>query len=128
MVGVLLALSAAHSALAQQADPPPPSAVPLSEAEEADLRNQIESNWNAVSRSEACADRKVGIIELRVFLAPDGAASKVEPLNLPPGDGCALVEFEKAKRAVMISGQLKLPPDKNFKTLRLRFYPDAVMQ
>ena len=35
---------------------------------------------------------------------------------------------ESAERAVMISSPLQLPPGKSYDTMRLRFYPDQVVQ
>lgn len=92
------------------------------------IRRQIEANWNIGARSEECAGRKFGVIEMRITLKPYGTVTNVEPLNLKEGDACALAEYEKAKRAVWISSPLQLPKDVAFKTMRLRFYPDEFMQ
>lgn len=92
------------------------------------IRRQIEANWNVTARSEECADRKVGVIEVRIWVDPYGIVTDIRPLNLPDGDACASAEFQKAKRAILISSPLQLPKDRAFETLRLRFYPDEFMQ
>ncbi len=92
------------------------------------IRRQIEANWNIGTRSEECADRKVGVIEMRISIKPYGTVTDIEPLNLKDGDACVVAEYDKAKRAVLISSPLQLPKDVTFKTMRLRFYPDDFMQ
>ena len=101
---------------------------PLRADDDPDIPTQIEQNWNVAPRSEECADRKIGVIELRIHLTPDGTITKVEPLNLNPSDMCASAAYEAAKRAVMLASPLQLPPGKTYATMTLRFYPDQVMQ
>lgn len=92
------------------------------------VRRQIEANWNIGARAEECADRKVGVIELRIWVDPYGTVTDIQPLNLQDGDACAAAEFQKAKRAILISSPLQLPKDRAFETMRLRFYPDEFME
>lgn len=92
------------------------------------IRHQIEANWNIGTRSEECADRKIGVIEVRIAVKPYGTVTDIQPLNLKDGDACALAEYQKAKRAILISSPLQLPKDVTFETMRLRFYPDEFMQ
>ena len=128
IVGLLLCVSAAYSALAQQSDSSQaPAVTPLTDAEELDIRNQIEQNWNLGSLMGSPELENV-VIELRVHLEPDGKVTGIDVLN----DQSDLPSFRhaanSARRAVMISSPLKLPPGKSFPSMRLRFYPDRMIE
>ncbi len=98
------------------------------ESLDASVRRQIEANWNIGARSDECADRKVGVIEVRIRVDAYGTVTDIQPLNLKDGDACALAEYQKTKRAILISSPLQLPKERAFETMRLRFYPDEFMQ
>ena len=126
--GLLLCVSAACSAVAQQSDSTQaPAVAPLTAAEEADIRHQIESNWN-LGDLIGSPDLKDVVIELRLFLGADGTVNEVEILSSQPGNPSFLQAADSARRAVMISSPLKLPPGKSFPSMRLRFHPDKVIE
>lgn len=124
----LLSLPATSPALAQQADAPLlTSQMPLTAAEEAEVRKQIESNWN-LGDLMGSPELKDVVIELRVSLGPDGTVNAVEALDAQPDNPTIRQAVDSARRAVMISSPLKLPPGKNFPSMRLRFFPDKVIE
>jgi hypothetical protein len=123
IAGLLLGVSAACSALAQQSDSSQAPAVsPLTDAEELDIRDQIERNWSLGGLAEA-SDLENVVIELRVFLGPNGRVIDVKTINDRPDIPSFRKAADSARRAVWISSPLKLPAGKSFETLRLRFYP-----
>jgi hypothetical protein len=100
------------------------SEIPISKSEEASIRDQVEQNWNLGEL--AGSPNLAGIVvELRV---PDGTITKVEVMNDEPDVPEFRQVAESAMRAVMISNPLKLPPGKYYPAMRLRFYPDKVIQ
>src|SRR5262245_19622252 len=95
---------------------------PLSEADERDIKEQIERNWNLGDL--AGSPRLAGmIVELRIKLLPDGTVTQAQVLNSHPSAEFPQVA-ESAVRAVMISSPLKLPPEKTFDSMVIRFHPD----
>lgn len=102
------------------------SEIPLTASEEDGIRGQIERNWNLGSLAGS-PDLAGMLVELRIKLLPDGTVTAVEVLNSGSSPYFRQAA-ESAKRAVMISSPLKLPPGKSYDTMRLRFYPDQVMQ
>lgn len=128
LTATLLCASVAHSVSAQVgATSVPPTTTPLTQAEEQDLRDQIERNWN-LGGLVGSPDLADVVIELRVQLEPDGKVSKIDVLNDQPDAPSFRDAADSARRAVMISSPLKLPPGKSFKTVRLRFYPGQWLQ
>lgn len=66
------------------------------------------------------------VVELRLFLLPDGTITAVKLLNDRPGDATFQKVAESAIRAVKISGRLKVPPGRKYSSMVLRFRPDWV--
>jgi membrane protein involved in colicin uptake len=101
--------------------------VPLTKSEEADIRDQIERNWNLgeFAASPNLADR---VIQVRIELQPDGTVTSVEVLNDEAGNSDFRQAAESARRAIMISSPLRLPPGKTYKSMRLNFHPDKLLQ
>ncbi len=102
------------------------SEIPMTASEEDGIRGQIERVWNLGSIAGS-PDLAGLIIELRITLLPDGSVTKVQVLNMNPSPYFGPAA-ESAKRAVMIASPLKLPTGKSYGTMRLRFYPDQVVQ
>lgn len=102
------------------------SEVALTASEEDGIRGQIERNWNLGSLAGS-PDLAGILIELRITLQPDGTVTKVEVLN-SGSSPYFRPAAESAKRAVLFSSPLKLPAGKTYDTMRLRFYPDQVVQ
>ena len=103
------------------------SEIPLTEREDADIRDQIERNWNL--GSFAGSPSLAGMmVEMRLALLPDGTVSRIEVMNDQPGNPAFQQAAESARRAVMIASPLKLPPGKTYDRLVLRFYPDQMVQ
>ena len=92
------------------------------------IRPQIEQNWNVAAGADECPLERRKPIELRVRLDPDGKVTKIEPAPDMAQDKCSLMSYDSARRAVMISSPLKLPPGKSFPTIVLRFNPAEVAQ
>jgi hypothetical protein len=61
-------------------------------------------------------------------LGSDGKVNAVEVLNTQPDNPSFRQAAESARRAVLISSPLKLPPGKSFPSMRLRFYPDKIIE
>lgn len=102
------------------------SEVPLTASEEDGIRGQIERNWNLGSLAGS-PDLAGMLVELRITLQPDGTVTRVDVINT--GNSAYFRQAaESAKRAVMISSPLRLPAGKTYDTMRLRFYPDQVVQ
>lgn len=101
--------------------------VPLTKSEEADIRHQIERNWNLgeFAASPNLADR---VIQVRIELQPDGTVTDVKVLNDEAGNPDFRQAAESARRAIMISSPLRLPPGKTYRSMRLNFHPDKVIQ
>lgn len=102
------------------------SEIPLTASEEDGIRGQIERNWNLGSLAGS-PDLAGMLVELRIKLLPDGTVAGVEILNSGSSPYFRQAA-ESAKRAVMVSSPLQLPPGKTYDTMRLRFYPEQVMQ
>ncbi|HEX6120314.1 MAG TPA: TonB C-terminal domain-containing protein, partial [Dongiaceae bacterium] len=100
--------------------------VPLTASEEDGIRGQIEKNWNLGSLAGA-PDLTGMVIEVRITLQPDGTVTRAEVVN----SGASPLfrqASEGAIRAVMISSPLKLPPNKAYTSMLIRFHPDQVIQ
>lgn len=106
----------------------PTSEIPLTASEEDGIRPQIENNWNVSAGADECPIEQRKAAELLVHLDPDGAVTKVEPVSDLSQDKCSRSAYESARRAVMLSSPLKLPPGKTFSTILLRFHPGEVAQ
>jgi len=98
------------------------SEVPMTANEEDGLRAQLEANWNK-SWAQQCPPEQQKVVEIRAHLAPDNTVTKVEPLGDLAQDSCSTQVRDSAIRAIRISSPLKIPPDKKFATVVLRFYP-----
>jgi hypothetical protein len=103
------------------------SSMPLTASEQSDIRNQIERNWNL---GDLAGSPNVAgmVVELRAKLSPDGTVTEVTLMNDQPGNPDFPHVAESARRAVMISSPLKLPPGKSYPSMVLRFRPDQVVQ
>jgi outer membrane biosynthesis protein TonB len=102
------------------------SEIALTASEEDGIRGQIERNWNLGSLAGS-PDLAGLVIELRIKLQPDGTVTNVQVLNMNPSPYFGPAA-ESAKRAVMVTSPLQLPPGKTYDTMLLRFYPDQVVQ
>jgi outer membrane biosynthesis protein TonB len=100
--------------------------VPLTASEEDGIRGQIERNWNLGSLAGA-PDLTGMIIELRITLQPDGTVTRAEVVNTGSSPLFRQAS-EGAIRAVRISSPLKLPPNKTYTSMLIRFHPDQVVQ
>lgn len=101
--------------------------MPLTASEESDIRKQIESNWN-LGDLAGSANLTGMVVELRAKLLPDGTVTEVTILNDQPGNPDFPHVAESARRAVLTSSPLKLPPGKTYPSIVLRFRPDRVVQ
>jgi hypothetical protein len=99
------------------------SEIPLSQSEADDIRTQIERNWNLAAGDQECPIDEREPVELRVYLDTDGTVAKVEPFTDVSKDKCLFSTYDEARRAVMISSPLDLPPGKAYPVIRLRFSP-----
>ena len=102
------------------------SKIPLTAAEERDIRGQIERNWN-LGELAGSPDLTGMVVEVRIALQPDGTVTSTRVINSGSGPAFRQVS-ESAIRAVMISSPLTLPPGKSYESMVLRFHPDQVMQ
>lgn len=128
LTALLLCVSVGRLAPAQEGSSSDwPTTARLTRAEEQDLRDQIERNWNLGSLAGS-PDFADVVIELRVHLEPDGKVTKIDVLNDRPDVPSFEDWANSVRRAVMIASPLKLPPGKSFKTVRLLFHPGQWMQ
>lgn len=104
------------------------SELPLTSSEEASIRGQIERNWNIAAGREECPIEQQELVELRIYLDPNGTVTKVEPITDVSKDKCLLRTYDGARRAVMISSPLRLPPGKTYATMNIRFSPAEAVQ
>lgn len=68
------------------------------------------------------------VVELRARLLLDGTVTEVQIINDQPGSPDFPRVAESARRAVMISSPLRLPPGKTYPSMVLRFHPDRVIE
>jgi hypothetical protein len=92
------------------------------------IRPQIERNWNISAGDEECPIEQQEPVELRLRLDADGTVTKVEPITDVSKDKCLWRTYDSARRAVMISSPLKLPPGKSYPTMTIRFSPAEAVQ
>jgi len=100
------------------------SEIPMTASEEDGIRQQIERNWNVPA---GAMDAENLMVELRISLNQDGTVTNVQVTNDRPGDGFFRSAAESARRAVIMSSPLKLPPGKYWPTILLRFDPKDFM-
>lgn len=93
----------------------------MTASEEDGIRGQIESNWNKSSFSGA-PNIETMVVELRIFLQPDGTVTKAEVIN-NDSNPYFQAAAGSAMRAAMISSPLRLPPGKTYASIVLRFHP-----
>lgn len=103
------------------------SEIPFSESDEADIRDQIERNWNLGSLAGS-PNLKGLVVKLRIGLLPDGTVTRTELLNGQPDNPDFRKVADSAIRAVMISSPLRLGPGKSYKTMVLMFHPDQTIE
>ena len=101
--------------------------APLTASEEGGIREQIERNWNLGSLAGS-SHLSGTMVELRAKLLPDGTVTEVAVMNDEPGNPDFAQVADSARRAVMISSPLKLPPGKTYPIIVLRFYPDRMIE
>jgi len=102
------------------------SEIPLTASEEDGIRGQIERNWNLGSLAGA-PDLTGMMIAVRITMQPDGTVTRAEVIN--SGSSPLFRQAsESAVRAVMVSSPIKLPPNKSYDSIVLRFHPDQVVQ
>lgn len=94
---------------------------------EADVKSQIERNWNLPAGDPECPIEEREPVAVRVYLDNDGTVTKVEPITDVSKDECLRRTYEGASRAVMISSPLKLPPGKTYTVVNLRFSPADIL-
>jgi hypothetical protein len=118
----------AEIAASAGADHPLASETPLTAAEERSIRDQIVRNWNIPASDKECPIEQREPVELRLYLDIDGTVTKFEPITDVSKDKCLLRTYDGARRAVMISSPLKLPPGKAYPMMTIRFSPAEVLQ
>ena len=92
------------------------------------IRPQIERNWNISAGDVECPIEQQEPVELRLYLDAGGTVTKLEPITDVSKDKCLRRTYDGAKRAVMISSPLKLPPGKSYPTMTIRFSPAEAVQ
>jgi outer membrane biosynthesis protein TonB len=115
----------------QAAASPSTQGPPLTASELDAVRSQIESHWNFDPGKKGASDV---LVEIRVTAGPDGSV-----IGMPQivdmsrmGDPVYRSIAESARRAILLSSPLKLPPDKyaNWSGeggLLLRFTPQGIL-
>jgi hypothetical protein len=100
------------------------SVEPLTKAEKAAIRVQVEKNWDLRSLSGAPGLENI-LVLIRVALKPDGTVTNAEIINEHNGS-YSRAASESCLRAVRMSSPLKLPPGKTYTSMVLRFRPSEV--
>ncbi|TXH37135.1 MAG: hypothetical protein E6Q98_09630 [Rhodospirillaceae bacterium] len=98
--------------------------IPLTAAEEAVIRAQIEKNWDLRGTTGAPGLENI-LVLIRVALKPDGTVIEAQIIN-DVVDSYVRAVSESCLRAVHMSSPLKLPPGKTYNTMVLRFRPSEV--
>ena len=98
--------------------------IPLTKAEKAAIRIQVEKNWDLKSLSGAPGLENI-LVLIRVALKPDGTVTNAEIINEHNGS-YSRAASESCLRAVRMSSPLKLPPGKTYTSMVLRFRPFEV--
>lgn len=96
------------------------SEIPLTASETDGIREQVQPNWNIGSLAGAPDFDKM-VVVLHVTLLPDGTITGVTVDNSQPGNSYFKLAMESARRALLITHQLKLPPGKTFKVITFQF-------
>lgn len=111
---------------AQQASAAPEasqfSELPLTASETDGIAAQVRGNWNIGSLAGAPDFDKM-VVTIHVSLQPDGTITDVKVDNDQPGNPYFRQAMESARRALLITRQLKLPPGKTYATITFRFRP-----
>lgn len=104
---------------------PTDSGSTLSQAQPADLRQQVEENWNINSVSaDPVAMKQVVIVHVRLDSTGKVVATEVE--NDRPDDPHFQQLKQSALRAILMASPFKLPPGKTYSALTFRFAPGEV--
>ena len=98
------------------------SEIPLTASETDGIAAQVQPNWNIGSLAGAPDFDKM-IVVLHVTLLPDGTITNVTVDNTQPGNPYFKQAMESARRAMLITKQLKLPPGKTYQMITFQFRP-----
>lgn len=98
------------------------SEIPLTASETDGIAAQVRSNWNIGSLAGAPDFDKM-VVTIHVSLQPDGTITDVKVDNDQPGNQYFRQAMESARRALLITHQLKLPPGKTYAMITFRFRP-----
>lgn len=98
------------------------SEIPLTASETDGIAAQVRSNWNIGSLAGAPDFDKM-VVTIHVSLQPDGTITDVKVDNDQPGNPYFKQAMESARRALLITHQLKLPPGKTYQMITFRFRP-----
>lgn len=98
------------------------SEIPLTASETDGIAAQVQPNWNIGSLSGAPDFDKM-VVVLHVTLLPDGTITDVKVDNTQPGNPYFVQAMESAKRAMLITRQLKLPAGKTYQMITFQFRP-----
>jgi len=98
------------------------SEIPLTASETDGIAAQVRSNWNIGSLAGAPDFDKM-VVTIHVSLQPDGTITDVKVDNDQPGNAYFRQAMESARRALLITHQLKLPPGKTYAMVTFRFRP-----
>jgi outer membrane biosynthesis protein TonB len=97
------------------------SEIPLTAGEEDGIRGAIEQRWNIPA---GMANIEQYVVQLRLYMRPDGTISKVEVVNASNDPGYRTIA-ESARRAVLLTqqelGRLPVPADKYNSTIVVRW-------
>jgi membrane protein involved in colicin uptake len=123
LAGCLLALMV--SACAEPASRASSSGTPVNAGDAPGIADQIRPNWNVGSQSnDPDLDQKV--VTLHVSLLPDGTITNVTAENDYPNDPKFQQAVQRAKRAMLMTKKLKLPPGKTYQAITFKLLPNDI--
>ncbi len=94
----------------------------MSASEANGIADQVRTNWSIGSLAGAPDLDKLNVT-MHISMLPDGTITDVTYDNDQPGNAYFRQMAESARRALLITKQLKLPPGKTFPTIKFVFRP-----
>jgi len=116
-----LALCTACQSPSQQKTQAAPPESPAA-ASSPGIADQIKPNWNLISLSD-CTYPVDTDVRLYVHLLPDGTITNITYANEHPDNPCYQPLYASAKRALLMTRRLILPPGTHYDSITFEFRP-----
>lgn len=117
---LLLTLCACESPV-QPAKQEPPQAVAAAQTKPPSIADQVRPNWNIGGLAGSSYENAV--VTLRVLLQPDGTITAITDVGDHPDTPCYRLLYASAKRALLRTHRLQLPPGHHYEAITFEFRP-----